>query len=99
MTRRREVRVTEQFFDDLDDQLADERGTNGEPSATDFLVMDLPAIVETFAERFEELPEAHPGVPIGRIAIGAGVLVSAFAVYGVELAGGAIELVGIDIDL
>lgn len=39
MTVRREVRVTEQFFEDLDRQLGDERGPTGEPSATDFLEM------------------------------------------------------------
>ncbi len=46
---RREVRVADSFFEELDDQLTAERGANGEPSATDFLVIDLPAIVEEFA--------------------------------------------------
>jgi len=45
MTDRREVRVAESFFEDLDLQLGGERGPNGEPSATDFLVVDLPAVV------------------------------------------------------
>lgn len=99
MTSRREVRVTELFFDDLDRQLDQERGPNGEPSATDFLVMDLPAIVERFAERFDTLPEVRVGEPAVRVAVGTGVLVAAFAIYGVELADGSIELIGLDVDL
>jgi len=52
MTDRREVRVASTFFDELDLRLGPERGPDGEPSATDFLVMDLPAIVERFAADF-----------------------------------------------
>ena len=99
MIGRREVRVSEEFFDDLDRQLGDERGPDGEPSATDFLVMDLPAIVERFATQFDELPEAVPGRPIARVVVGTGVLVRAFADFGVELIDGAVELVGLDLDL
>jgi len=49
VTERREVRVAESLFDELDLQLGSERGPNGEPSATDFLVVDLPTVVEAFA--------------------------------------------------
>gem|GEM_PF-6043896 len=42
MTEWREVRVTATLLEELDRQLGSERGPNGEPSATDFLVMDLP---------------------------------------------------------
>ena len=98
MSERREVRVTDQFFADLDRQLGNERGSNGEPSATDFLVMDLPAIVEQFALRFDSLPEAHSGDSRAKVAVGTGYLVVAFAVYGFELADGSIELVGVDLD-
>lgn len=58
---RRVVRVTAFFFEQLDEQLAPERGDDGQPSATDFLVMELPAVVERFATRFEELPEIVEG--------------------------------------
>lgn len=61
MTRRRRVRVDQLFFDDLDGQLGGSRGPNGEPSSTDFLVMDLPSIVDRFAEDFDSLPAAFPG--------------------------------------
>jgi hypothetical protein len=46
---RRRVRVAESFFEQLDELLPSDRGPNGEPSATDFLVIDLPSIVDTFA--------------------------------------------------
>lgn len=99
MTDRREVRVAEDFFHDLDRHLSDERGRNGEPSATDFLVMDMPAIVDQFALRFDELPAVHPDQSLARVAVGSGVLVAAFAVYGFELPDGSIEIVGIDVEL
>ncbi len=59
---RREVRVADSFFARLDHQLRPERGPNGEASATDFIVIDLPTIVEEFATSFDELAEAVPGV-------------------------------------
>ena len=99
MTARREVRATDEFFDDLDRQLGDERGQEGEPSATDFLLMDLPAIIEQFAERFDDLLEVVPGEPTVRVVVGAGILVRAVVVYGVELSDGVVELVGVEIDV
>ncbi len=99
MTQRREVRVAESFFEELDSQLPAERGPGGEPSATDFLVMDLPAIVEQFSSRFDELPEAVPGLPSVRMFIGTSVLVRAYVVHGVKLSDGAVELVGVEFDL
>ena len=50
---RRTVRVTDEFFSQLDDNLGSERGSNGEPSVTDFLVFDLPNVVERFATGFD----------------------------------------------
>jgi hypothetical protein len=99
MTARREVRVTDDFFDDLDRQLGNERGPNGEPSTTDFLTMEMPAIVERFALEFDLLPVAYPDESLARVAVGTGLLVSALAVYGFELADGSVELVGLDVEL
>jgi len=39
VTGRRSVRVDRAFFDDLDRQLGSDRGPNGEPSSTDFIVI------------------------------------------------------------
>ena len=95
---RREVRVTESFFDELDTQLGNQRGRVGEPSATDFIVVDLPRIVDEFAARFDDLPEAIPGVSAARMLIGTGSLVKAYVVHGIETSIGVIELVGVELD-
>jgi len=39
---RRTVRIDQQFFTELDAQLGEARGPNGEPSASDFLLIELP---------------------------------------------------------
>lgn len=95
---RREVRVADSFFAELDAQLGAERGSTGEPSATDFIVVDLPRIVEEFAMRFDDLPEAMLGVGAARMLIGVGALVAAYVVHGVETSIGIVELIGIELD-
>lgn len=95
---RRQVRVTQAFFDQLDSQLGPERGPNGEPSATDFIALQLPAIIERFATDFDELPEIVPGVPAGRMLIAPGVLVLVVAVFGLLTDDDTIDLTGITID-
>lgn len=96
---RRVVRVTNAFFDQLDQQLAAERGRAGEPSATDFLVLDLPPIVERFATGFDGLPEIIEGVSQARVLVAAGRLVRAVAVYGLLSTDGGIDLIGVELDL
>jgi hypothetical protein len=95
---RRQVRVADSFFDMLDSQLGPDRGADGEPSATDFLVMEFPAVVERFATAFESLPEIVDGFGGGRMLIAPGMLVRAFVVYGLLITDGTIELIGLDID-
>ena len=46
MTIRRTVRLDQVFFDDLDRQLGSDRGSNGEPSGTDFIVIDPATVVD-----------------------------------------------------
>jgi hypothetical protein len=58
---RRVVRTSSAFFDQLDRHFGQSRGSNGKPSATDFLVFELPAVVEAFATRFDAFPEAVEG--------------------------------------
>lgn len=95
---RRVVRVGSTFFDDLDRQLGPDRGPHGQPSATDFLVMEVPAIVERFAVAFEALPEVIEGVPSARMVLGTGRLVRAFAAFGLLLPDDSVELVGLEVD-
>jgi hypothetical protein len=99
VSSRREVRVSEEFFCQLDEQLGEYRGRDGAPSATDYLVLELPAIVERFASGFEELAEMVEGVPAARMLVTTGVLVRASVVYGIETRDGVIELVGAEFDL
>jgi hypothetical protein len=49
----RQVRFTEQFFNRLDWLLPDERGADGAPSVTDFLLLDLPPVRDDLATNFE----------------------------------------------
>ena len=76
---------TDAFFEQLDDALGVDRGPNREPSASDFIVLELPPIVERFATDFEGLPEIVEGVPAGRMLITSGVFVRAVAVSGWRL--------------
>lgn len=60
--------------------------------------MELPAVVDRFATDFEGLPEIVDGFPGGRMFIARGLLVRAFAVYGLLVADGSIELIGVELD-
>jgi hypothetical protein len=50
---RRQVRFAEQFFDRLDELLPPERPGDGGPSASDFLLHDLPNVIDALAESYE----------------------------------------------
>lgn len=59
----RQVRFTHSFFDQLDVLLPAERGADGSPSATDFLLYELPRIRDLLAADFERTrfqPMIHP---------------------------------------
>jgi hypothetical protein len=99
VTSRRTVRVDQSFFDDLDRQLGSERGPNGEPSSTDFIVVDLPTVVDEFAENFDKLPSAYPGRSDYRVLVIRGILVAAAVVVGQVVANNSIVLFGIDLNL
>ena len=85
MTERHSVRVDRAFFDLLDDQLGEERGPNGEPSASDFLLVDLPLIAEAFATRFESLSVPEPEHPEFRSLVISALLVPSVMVTGVPV--------------
>jgi hypothetical protein len=97
--QRRRVRVTDAFFEQLDEQLGAHRGPDGEPSSTDFLVIELPAAVERFATGFDDLPEIIDGFHGGRMLIAPGVLVRAIAIYGPLMTDDSIEIIGVELDL
>ena len=99
MTSRRTVRVDQALFDDLDRQLGSDRGPNGEPSSTDFIVIDLPTVVDEFAENFDTLPIAYPDRPDYRVLVVGGTLVAASVVVGQLVGDDSIVLLGIELDL
>src|SRR5262249_36836170 len=70
----RQVRFTEQFFDQLDELLPTERGADGTPSVTDFLVFDLPSIRDSLARDFVGRTLAT-GDPDVRVYVGSGALI------------------------
>ena len=96
---RRTVRVDQQFFTELDAQLGETRGPNGEPSASDFLLIELPTIAETFGERFDELLRLYPERDDYRYLVTGGPLVYAVVVVGQLINEDTISLFGIEIDL
>jgi hypothetical protein len=61
--------------------------------------MELPAVVERFASGFDALPEVVEGFPGARMLIATGVLVRAFAVYGLLVDDDSIHLIGVELEL
>jgi hypothetical protein len=81
--RSRVVRTTQRFFDYLDQQVPETRSASGEPSTYDFLTLELPGVIDVFAEQFHELPELIPGRADYRIYTRAGVIAPIFTITGV----------------
>lgn len=98
MSQRRPVRVDAHFFSELDAQLGVTRGPNGEPSASDFLLFDLPSIANAFADDFDQLPAMYPDREDYRYLVITGRLVAAAVVVGQLVADGSVVLFAIDID-
>jgi hypothetical protein len=94
---RRQVRVTATFFDRLDELFPSERGSDGAPSGTDFLLHDLPAFIDLLAEDFEGRTVSVADDPEIRVLIAAGVLVSYVAIYTVLADDDSVELIYLDL--
>jgi hypothetical protein len=95
---RRQVRVTQSFFDRLDELLPDERGADATPSTADFLLHEIPAIIDRLAEDFEGSTLNVAAVPDVRVLIVAGVLIPYVAVYAVLAPDDAVEIIYLDVD-
>lgn len=92
------VRVAPSFFDRLDELLPSERSATGTPSTTDFLLHDLPPIIDRLAEDYECSTLAVPSLPGVRVLITAGALVPTVAVYTVVAADDAVEVIYLELD-
>ena len=99
MTSRRTVRVDQAYFHDLDRQPGSDRGPKGEPSSTDFIVIDLPTVVDEFAKNFDILPIAYPGRLDYRVLVIGGIPVAAAVVVGQLVANDSIVPLVIELDL
>jgi hypothetical protein len=76
----RSVRFTEGFFDRLEELLPTERGADGTPSITDFLVFEIPGLRDRLAA--DAVGSTTPTTVDGiRAYIGVGILVPAVLVY------------------
>jgi hypothetical protein len=97
--RRRLVRPLPEFFDQLDQLLGEDRGPRGEPSQHDFLSIELPPILESFATGWDTLMPLIPGRADYRVLIGTGRYIYAYAVEGQLTPSGEIELVRLEIQV
>ena len=94
---RRQVRVASSFFDRLDELLPAERGADGTPSATDFLLHDLPTAIDLLAEDFVGRTSPVAKDPEIRVLVAAGVLVPFVAIYAVLAADDAVEVIFVEL--
>jgi len=98
VSERREVRVTREFFEQVDRALPAER-VGLTPSRSDFLASDLFTIIDTFRSSWDDLPRYVPGRDEWRVLITTGRLVPYLEVVGVLALDGAVDLVLITMDL
>ena len=82
MTYRRIVKTTAAFENDLDRQLPEERTPAGNPSRLDFLLYELPLIIDVYATDFDHLPTIVGAPNNVRSLIGRGGLVQLYFVAG-----------------
>jgi hypothetical protein len=76
----RTVRFTEQFFDRLYWLLPEQRGADGTPSVTDFLLHDLPQVRDLLAEDFRRYTMQSDTADV-RVFLGKGAMVPRYAIY------------------
>ena len=98
MNGRRQVRVSQTFFDRLDELLPEERSADGFPSATDFLLHEIPAVIDRLAIAFEESTTPFVAGSDIRVLVTAGVFIDLMAVYAVISNDGAVEIIYLEIE-
>jgi hypothetical protein len=98
LSERRQVRVSPSFFDRLDQLLPAERSASGAPSTADFLLHEIPPLIDVLAMDYDTTTLAVDGVPGVRVLIAAGVLVPYLALFTLVTSDGAIEIIYLEID-
>jgi len=79
--RKERLRVASSFFDRLDELLPAERTGTGTPSTADFLLHELPPLMDALAEDHAGMTLAVEGLPQVRVMIASGVLAPRLALY------------------
>lgn len=98
MSARRQVRVAPSFFDRLDELLPAERSPTGVPSTADFLLHEIPPLIDLLAVDYEAATLGVKDVPEVRVLIATGVLVARLALYVVLADDDAVEIIYLEID-
>jgi hypothetical protein len=84
---------------ELQQALPEHRSAAGRPSATDFLLFDLPRVRDQLASNFEGCTSlARPGGFV-RVYIGSGAVVPYFVLYVVRVELGVLEVVDVEISI
>jgi len=94
---RRQVRVTQSFFDRLDLLLPQERSADGTPSTADFLFREMPRIVDRLADDYEHNTTVVPSAPGVRLLITRGAFVPFILVYSALAPDGAIDIITLEL--
>ena len=94
MSGRRQVRVAPSFFDRLDELFPEERSPTGVASTADFLLHEMPPLIDLLALDYEAATLEVRDVPEVRVLIATGVLV-AHVVLGDD---DAVEIIYLEID-
>lgn len=98
MSQRRVVRVAPSFFDRLDELLPADRTASGRPSATDFLLHELPRVIDRLADDYERVTLEVAKVPTVRVLLTTGRLVTRLAVYCVLAADDGVDIIYLEFD-
>lgn len=90
--------MTDQFFERLDELLPSERSPSGLPSTTDFLLHEMPSVIDRLASNFEGVTIPAVRVSDVRLLITAGVFGRHLAFYVALAPDGWIEILYLEID-
>ena len=98
MSPRRVVRVAPSFFDRLDELLPAQRTVSGRPSATDFLLHELPRVIDRLADDYERVTLEVEEVPGVSVLVTAGRLVRGLSVYCVLGGDDNVEIIYLELE-
>ena len=93
------VRFQPSFFADLDNVLPSERSPFGAPSATDFLLYDLPPVRDVLASDFERRTVPVASGDRLRMFVGSGTLVRTLVVYAYLADDDHVDAVGLELEI